>query len=216
MSDSELIAAISNRFGFALPADYLRLQATGMMTLGNPAHRSVFLKPGSYLWLNDMEWYSLKDLAAFEFNDDQMPGFVPFAFTGAGDYWCWQVAFTNERGTRVVCCWHDDGFATIYAPDFAAALYRQALAFCRECVPDEVDLAESRAFLNRWSLDLACIFPRRWCQRLADLATAQPSVEPSIIAGKFDRVLLTAKQLSSIEHEDVAYDQLGQSVQWMV
>jgi hypothetical protein len=163
-----------------------------------------------------MEWYSLQEIAAFEFNDDPLPGFVPFAFTGAGDYWCWQPEFTNERGTRVVCCWHDDGLATIYAPNFATSAYRQALAFCRDSFADEADLAQARAFLHRWSFDLACIFPSRWCQRLAELAAAEPSVEPSVIAGKTQRVLLTAQRLSAIEREDVGYDEQGRSVAWMV
>jgi len=139
-----------------------------------------------------MEWYSLHDIAEFEFESSHLPGFVPFAFTGGGDYWCWQPEYTDERGTRVVCCYRDYELANVYAPNFATGLYRQALAVCQET---ELDVP---AFLRRWASDLADIFPVRWCQRLRDLAERP---DRSILASTYERA-------------DLADDDLDSEIRW--
>jgi hypothetical protein len=127
----ELFRRIEERYVFALPEEYRRLEARGLFALSNPAHASDSYEPGSYLWLNDMEWYSLQQIADFEFQSYHLPGFVPFAFSGGGDYWCWQPVNTDLRGTPVLCCFRDYEFATIYAPNFQSAIYRQILDFCK-------------------------------------------------------------------------------------
>jgi hypothetical protein len=189
--------AISERYGFNVPNEYRHLASRGLLSITTPAHASAFHKPGSYLWLHDMEWYSLQDIADFEFQSYHLPGFVPFAFTGGGDYWCWQPAFTDERGTRVLCCHRDSEFAIIYAPNFQTALFRQTLDFSRSSVFD-VDIAPT-AFLNRWAIDFAEIFPTSWCAYLRQLAVAE------------DRGELAA----SIEKTEVLSEDLDAEVRWM-
>src|SRR5689334_1633542 len=124
-----LYKAISERYGFSVPEEYRRLASRGLLNLGAAAHASAFYEPGSYLWLHEMEWFSLEEIINFEFQPYHLPGFVPFAFTGGGDFWCWQPSFADGRGIRVLLCHHDSEFATVYAPNFKTALFRQALDF---------------------------------------------------------------------------------------
>ena len=94
MSDAQLYARIHERFGFEIPAVYRQMRDRGWMTLKGLAHVLDFLSGNGYLWMNDMEWHPLKDIADFRFGDycePYLPGLVPFAFTGGGDQWCWQA-----------------------------------------------------------------------------------------------------------------------------
>lgn len=188
-----LYRAIADRYGFSLPEDYRRLEARGLLQLTAPAHASAFTQPGSYLWLPDMEWLTPQAIADFKFEDYHLPGFVPFACTASGDHWCWQPARTDQHGTPVLCCPHDDYFATVYAPNFAAALYRQTLAVCHE-----TDL-DAPAFLRRWAIDLANLLRPEWTARLQELA-ASP-----------DRSTLA----SQLEQADFPRDHLDQKTRWM-
>ncbi len=196
MSDA-LYRAIAERYGFTVPDEYRRLASRGLFRITTPAHASAFYEPGSYLWLHDMEWYSLQDIADFEFESYHLPDFVPFAFTGGADYWCWQPAHTDERGTRVLCCHRDSEFATVYAPNFHTALFRQTLDFCRSSA-ENMDI-DPTAFLHRWAVDLAEIFPASWCAYLRRLAVTTDRHE---LAG-------------DIEKTEIAFGDSDAEVRWM-
>src|SRR6185503_5739311 len=122
---------------------------------------------------------------------------VPFAFTGGGDYWCWQPAHTVERGTRVLRCHRDSQFATVYAPNFHTALFRQTLDFSRSSA-DDVDI-DATAFLQRWAIDLADIFPASWCAHLRRLAVTPGRRELA----------------ASIEKTEITFGDSHAEVRWM-
>jgi hypothetical protein len=192
-----LYNAITARYNFVVPDEYRRLQSRGLLTMSAPAHASAFHRPGSYLWLNDMEWYSLQDIVDFKFQSYHMAGFVPFAFSAGGDYWCWHPKHADHRGAQVLCCPHDCELATIYAPNFQTALYRQALDFCRGSASEEdIDPA---AFLRRWAADLAPIFPERWCAHLRRLAEdSERSAHASVL-----------------DQSEIAFDLFDAKLRWM-
>lgn len=199
MSDEAIYSVIAQRYRFSLPAEYRQLESRGLLTLPGPAHASEFTAPGTYLWLNDMEWYPLNKIANFEFEPDCLPGFVPFAFTGAGDFWCWQPEFTDGNGTRVVCCYRDSYDARIYAPNFSSALFRQILEFCN--YDDHKD--DARDFLRRWAVDLAPIFSARWQELLHKLAS------------RSKLPVLSELELKDIEKRELPYDLMDTDVRWM-
>jgi len=196
MSD-ELYKKIADRYGFTVPDDYRYLESRGLFNINTPSHASEFYKPGSYLWLNEMEWLPPVEMVKFEFPSYCLPGFLPFAFTGGGDYWCWQVPDRNEGDSRVVLCHHDSEFATVYAPNFRTALFRQAIDFARE-QSDSSDI-DASAFLGRWAVDLEGIFPALWCEHLRHLAAA---THRGILA-------------SNIEQTEISGPQLDTKVRWM-
>jgi len=121
--EERLYSKIEKRFKFSFPSEYREMRKLDWMTLVRPVNPETFKTPGrNYLWINDMEWYSLEEIAKFEFADycaPYLPNLVPFAFTGGGDDWCWQT----DHGMRVLYCAHDCYDGEIYAPDFRSALF---------------------------------------------------------------------------------------------
>ena len=73
MSKSSLYQQIKERFSFDLPLEYQQMQDRGWMTLDRPA-TSISTIPGDgYLYLCDMEWYSLEEIVSLEFPDGYQP-----------------------------------------------------------------------------------------------------------------------------------------------
>ena len=114
--------AIQERFGFQTPPAYQALERRGLFRYTKAVNTADLTKSGDqYLWLNEMEWYQPDDLRTFEFEDHHKPGFVPFAHTGGGDFWCWYPAMAKKDQTPVLLCLHDSEEAELFAPDFASA-----------------------------------------------------------------------------------------------
>lgn len=45
------------------------------------------LKPETYLWLDDMEWLSIKQISEYEYEEGEIKDIVPFAHTARYDKW---------------------------------------------------------------------------------------------------------------------------------
>ena len=213
---------IKKRFAFDLPADYRAIRDRGWMTLELPLgpHVNNSTVPGEgYLYLYDMEWYSLEEIAAFKFREYCcLPHLVPFAFTGSGDYWCWQADKSDGRGTRVLLCPHDNMMATVHAPNFAAALYREVLLYASLIVDGKnPSFAEGRAYLRRYSVDLAVALPTEWCGVLAELAERTPYAW-SHNWGRYTQnhtSFLSPAERKQIEDRDLQFTEMDAEVRWM-
>jgi hypothetical protein len=188
--------AIAARYAFSIPDAYRRLESRGLFNW--PSSDPACIEPGSYLWLPEMEWLRPREILEYKFEDYHLPGFVPFAFTGAHDPWCWRPDLADERGTPVVYCPHDEYNASIYAPDFATALYRQILAFCGEpwYLREDYDVS---ALLRRWAIDLAEIFVPPRCETLHALADDPARIE----------------RARSIDNTEVAFESMGDDIAWV-
>ena len=68
-----LYNAVAARYGFAIPDEYRRLESRGLFRLSGAAHASAFYRPGSYLWLHDMDWYSPQAILDFKFEPYHLP-----------------------------------------------------------------------------------------------------------------------------------------------
>lgn len=220
MPEQQFYDQIAARFAFELPTEYRQMQERGWMTLDRPS-TSISTKPDDgYLWMADMEWYSLQEIATFEFPDfyhPHLPHLVPFAFSGGGDYWCWQTNHTDERGTRVLLCLHDTCSAIVHAPNIAGALYRQALRYACSWVEGQPDdFAEGRTYLHRWAVDLAVALPSSWCEVLAALVT-RPAVvwSGSGPHRRFEhRSLMSLEEMKQIEARDLHFPGLDTEFPW--
>ena len=222
MTEDLLYAQIKERFAFDLPAEYRAMRKRGLMTLELPAGPEVnnSTVPGDgYLYLYDMEWYSLEQIASFKFRGPcQLLPLVPFAFTGTGDYWCWQVDASDQHGTRVLFCPHDYELATIHAPNFAAALYRQALWYVSLIVDGQhISFAQGQAELRRWSVDLAVALPSAWCQVLAELAERTPYAWSHCWgrATQKQTSFLSPAERKQIETRDLQFEEMDAEFCWM-
>jgi hypothetical protein len=217
MSDELLYARIAERFSFQMPPEYRRLRERGWLTYNQPPGQISTTPGNGYIWLNEMEWYPLEEIAEFsfpEYGEPYLPHLVPFAFTGGGDYWCWQTDHGGEGGPRILLCAHDCYDGEIYAPNFATALYRQALEYAAGPW-DESDTTgdEPRAHLRRYAHDLALIFPHAWCALLAELAS-RPLQERQTRWGPH-RWLLPTDELRSIESRDLGLPLENEAIRWM-
>ncbi len=137
----ELFTRIEQRYAFSLPQAFREFWSRGWCTITD--HR---LGP-NYLLLPDMDWMPLEQIADFPFEPYHLPGFVPFATTAGGDLWCWQPAFTDARGTRVLSCPHDCYDADIFAPDFVSAVCRHLVDEAACMHPDPASVEEYRQLL---------------------------------------------------------------------
>jgi hypothetical protein len=173
-------AALRERFGFETPPAYRALESRALFRWSNEFRHADLSQPGDrYLLLNDMEWYQPDDLRTFEFESYHKPGFMPFAFGGNGDYWCWYPAMEDRLAIPVLLCPHDCSNAYLYAPDFASALYRHALQYAAErrdpTWPESEEFSgfedEDRGrMLKRFAIDLAAIWPREWCGQVEQVS----------------------------------------------
>lgn len=197
-----------------MPREYRELHARGYLTLDRPA-AEISATPGDgYLYLADMEWYRLEEIVDFQFPDfctTSQLNLVPFAFTGGGDYWCWQV---DTEGPRVLMCYRDDIDATIYSPNFQGALYRAALHYACHWIDDQAPtFAEARSHLRRWSSDLRVICPGDWCDTLASIAERPPTqwnMHKLVLNS-----LLTPQEKMKIERRDLQLPETDTTIRWM-
>jgi hypothetical protein len=76
-------------------------------------------------WYTRVEWYTPEEMTRWRPPDYWIPRpIIAFARSGSGDEWCWFPELTDDLGTRVVFCAHDENDAEIYATNFQAFLYR--------------------------------------------------------------------------------------------
>lgn len=101
------------------------------------------------IYLPDLEWLPLEAIRDYEFEDYQMPGFVPFATTGSGDLWCWEHEQSGGAEPRVVACPHDCDEGSVYAADFTSALYRQLLDGLAIHAQQAADVSEQVGLVRR-------------------------------------------------------------------
>ncbi len=208
MLDGSLYHRINERYGFAIPSEYRQMYERGWFDF-DPARRGL---PQPYLWLNDMEWMPPRDILAHEFPSYCKPGFVPFAFTGGGNHWCWYPQHTMNGITPVVLCPHDCYTGEFYAPHFLGSLYRQILDFACDLInPDQEE--EARTNLKQWLDDLGPFFPVEWRETIASLhATPLRSWQVRSISG---HAFLLPDEYQSIVQRDLAFARLDETFLWM-
>jgi hypothetical protein len=172
-SPSAWSEALRERFGFETPDSFRLLESHHLFKWSKRFRNSDLTKPGNrYLGFNDMEWYQPEELRAFRFKSYHKPGFVPFAHTGGDDYWCWFPQMKDSGGIPVVLCSRDCCMGDLYAPDFAGALYRQALEYSAQTAIDDTEPVG--AMLRRFAVDLSAVWPKRWTERIRRAADDPP------------------------------------------
>lgn len=77
----------------------------------------------NYLWLNEMEWVSPKEVLEAVATKN----IIPFAFTGGGDDWVFFKENTGEYAIGICYACEPEGLH--YAKNFEDALFRQILDF---------------------------------------------------------------------------------------
>jgi len=97
--------------------------------------------------------------------------------------------------------------AAIYAPSYAAALFRQTLDYACQTATYERNRDENRAFFRRWVIDLAGIIPAEWCETIRGFEQ-RPLVNWRDRLGREHESFLSVEQRKTIEREQINYPDL--------
>lgn len=195
-----LMHAIRDRYHCDLPNSYCRVQAGG--------HFATTPWP-NYLELNDCEWLSLEQIAAYKFLDFQITadgGFVPFALSARGDEYCFRLdwAADGAESPVVICERGESGVG--YAPDFRGFLYRKALEeFGGQGGPEN----ERGLIRLRHAVEIVLKYlPTRWSDRLNDLARVEFGEWQT---GKYgSKCLLSQNELAALIESELAFPHLNE------
>ena len=190
---------IHQRFGFSLPDEYRSMERAGFFDAK---------KEATYLWVPEAEWLSPREILKFEFEEYHKPGFIPFAFTGASDHWCWWPA---EHESAVVLCPHDSIEASFDAPSFVGSLYRRILDYCLSFELDEEK--EVRERLVGWGKTLMPYFPSRWTETLLYLSQVKAdSWRRKKMSGYG---VLSVDRYDELVKRDLEFPRLYENFEWM-
>jgi hypothetical protein len=200
--------AIEAKYGFPIPAAYRRIDADGTFKLRYPGQFFDPANEPTYLWIPEAEWLKPEEILAYKPYPEALPGFIPFAQTGAGDFWCW---WTKEDAEVVVQCPHDSSFGRFDAPSLIAWLYRRCLEFAANDIESEQEDWVRRNFLN-WAERLEHYLPQEWIVELRSLAQA-PVVDS--ITGKLAiKVLMTPPDCADRIRRDLGFGRLDEEFLW--
>jgi hypothetical protein len=206
---SSIYAQIEAKYGFAIPEAYRRMERDGCFDLKHPG---VYYEPAnepSYIWIPEAEWMSPADILKHEPAEYEHKGYVPFAFTGAHDHWCW---WPEQDREAVVYCPHDSSVGRFDSPHFLASLYRRCLEYARYGILAG-DEEEARRHFAHWVERLPAYFPAPWIDVLRTIRDA-PFVERMI--GRLScPALLTSEDFESILARDLSFPRSGEEFEWM-
>jgi hypothetical protein len=212
MDDVERLEA---RLGMSLPTGY-RVWTSKKYTDFHAGHNNL------YLWVHEAEWIPLEEMFDLDLGRDLgrtgvLPGLIPFAFTGAGDRWCWNSNFSTAEGEyEIWLCLHDEELGENYAPTFAAWFYRTCLEHASDVERNEGQIQEARDYLRLWSARLSEFQPGAWAEHLAALAEASPFeyIPENRRARHKPFGLITSVDVAKIVTEEFGPQYLGGKVAW--
>ena len=185
---------IEQKYKFSLPKEYCRLNDMKCFDLDEPKHYSKALND-PYLWLFELEWIHPSKILTFDCEDQIRERYVPFAFNGAGELWCWVPKETDENGTPIVLLDNIDS-GTYEAPDFKSILFQQVLMFIQNQQDDMLI-----PYLNKYLLHFNEFFCERW----------QVEINKVIATGN-DKI---SDNYFDITYQDmVGYSRYQESFQW--
>jgi hypothetical protein len=204
------LTKLEAHYGVPLPPGYRDWSLKGYTD-----HR----KDKTYLWVHEAEWIPPGEIAQHDlWRENIIAGLIPFAFSGAGDNWCWNTQVKSDQAEyEVLYCWHDEDLADAFAPTFPGWFYRNCLDFASGAFDrTAAGIQEGRDHLRRWSKKLAEIHPGPWAEHLSSLAETEPFEykHPKLRASVKMFGFITAMEVDKIVVEQFGQHYLGRKVEW--
>jgi hypothetical protein len=201
----DIYESIKAKHGFEIPAAYRKLEKGGFFE-NKIAGERCDSSDEAYLWVPEAEWMRPQEILDYKTPSYQRPGFVPFAFTGAGEPWCWWPAQDPEAVVSLA-----DGCAGKFdAPNLLGSIYRRFLDYA-VCV-DLDDENRARQFLSLWARQLGGYFARSWIDTLRALAEAEAVTWQ--LGRSNGRGLLHPTRRNELVAHDLAFPRLNVEFEW--
>jgi hypothetical protein len=205
------IAKLEDHYGVQLPPGY--------SDWSRKKYTDYRKKNPGYLWVHEAEWIPPDEIPQRDlWRSEIITGLIPFAFSGAGDHWCWNTQVQNgEAEYDVLFCWHDEDLADRFAPTFPAWFYRNCLDYASGAIDkDKEGIEVARGHLRLWSQKLAEIHPGPWADHLAQIAKAKPAEykHPKLRASVRMFGFITAMEVEDIVRDQFGSRYVGKKVAW--
>ena len=183
---------VLNRWGIALPNDYLRIWEAGL--LESTSDRVI--------WLSDVQWLSPSDIEVFAWPTLFKANYVPFARSGRMDLYCWQKSAPNY----VAWCPRTEIIGKILAKDFRSSVYRlflEELSCCRLADVLEISPSAVGAVLQSYVDRLEGQFKSDWIATLRSLLAREPRFDGNVLA------YATDAEIDQIVEQRLAFESLN-------
>ncbi|HVI44479.1 MAG TPA: SMI1/KNR4 family protein [Chitinophaga sp.] len=201
-----MLDAIEKEYGFVYPQLYKQLYHEGMLnwgTLGSGWYQTVYptLKsaPPFLIYGDDFEIMELPDIQEWLSKGppygDKGHRFVPFGYTGAGDWYAFYLNLQEGDNIPVVQVWHDANRACVLAKNLQDFIFSQML----HAITDQED---NDSLITDGDL-------KENCQNF--LRTHGPYLTPhqrSIVADAYEKGSLKGKELFNILSEEINFEWL--------
>jgi len=224
-SNRDYFAEIRAATGFAIPPEFVKLEDAGLLRFGenyehwrgNWKHICMTRPPALVCapWYARVEWYTPEEMAHWKLPDYWIPRpIIAFAGSGSGDDWCWFPELTDDLGTRVVFCAHDENDAEIYAANFQSFLYRILLEAFAYITPNGIADFDGESGYKRY-LEL-------------NVDVLEPALQPELVGTLYallakdfvvreDKVLclLSQRELKELHEQYILVRDVGQHFEHM-
>lgn len=200
---------------FKFPRLFLNMHNLGWTSLGP-----------DYVWLNDMEWYSLDEILKWEENKEShivnSQYIIPFAQTGGGDVWGWYIE--DISNPIVVLCYHDDIIGKVYAENLEGALFRHILEFVSDCnfytlsgKSYQMDCESAKRYISEWIDKFGQYFKPEWNSELEkilslDLKYYKETRYPKVNFGY--ETFLTPEESEKLITKYLIFDKIDTEIIW--
>jgi hypothetical protein len=158
---------------FDPPASYVRIREMGIL-----AHP---LRLWNFDWMTDE---ARSNWQFPDFSQPTLPGLFPFAQDYTGDPYCWLQGRLSRFGEPdILLCDHEEGFAWLYAPSLAGAIFRTAATYA--AAARESSVAPMVEMIEQVIKVYGDLLPDDWVQRLSLLAKQEPKIFRGAAVTKF-------------------------------
>ncbi|MGK5036776.1 SMI1/KNR4 family protein [Janthinobacterium sp. LB3P118] len=220
------LSAIEQQYGFSYPALYRQLERDGMLAVGEYGpdwYKQVFPtlkdRPTLLLHADDVELLNIESVAdavarLLDADDyrkiDPAFQFIPFAQTGAGDYYCFFASGQHDGELPIVLLWHDQNEAQYLAKNLQDFMFYMLLnSMADQDTYNEVSDEEFRDQLAKTLGTHARYLTPEQAQVLSALL-ARDIVDYEVVLPKgrkeAHRGLLTDIELASLRSEFIPYE----------
>lgn len=191
------------------PVIYEKMNAKGLLDMNQ-----------SYVWLNEMEWMPIQDVKEYQYEEEELETFLPFAFTGGGDKWVW-VLNTQKEEYPVGLCYHDAYEGVYYAKNTEDAIFRQIIEYVSdynfyihkdEAESYQISEAELKEYLQQWKESFQGILKEEYLVEIEKLSQLKLKYTESAYGKGY--TLLSIKEQEALIDKYIKFDLLDEEFLW--